>query len=80
MSEEVEEKIAVIDTWIECPRWAKLPSFLRKLALIHDVEIMKLEKETGWIRETVFFRVEGSLEQMTAFRNDLERAVREYNK
>jgi hypothetical protein len=41
---------------------------------------MKLEKETGWIRETVFFRVEGSLEQMTAFRNDLERAVREYNK
>jgi hypothetical protein len=65
-------------SYIEGPRWARLQSFLKKLAFDHGLEIT-LDVEKGLIFETVFFEVEGDADKIIAFGNSFVKAAEGYN-
>lgn len=64
-------------SWIEGPRMARLPEFIKKLAQRLDLEV-KLDIHTRLIRETVFFEVTGSLGKIDEFSEEFSLAVNEY--
>lgn len=54
------ERVGTIKSYFEGPRWAAFPSFLKKACFMYDLEIVKLDIDGGFIRETVYFQVEGT--------------------
>lgn len=63
---------------IESPRWAKLPEYIRKLAMDLDLDI-ELQVEKRLINETVFFTVRGATDELMHFKITLCRATEEWN-
>jgi len=44
--------------WIESPKWASVPLFIKNLAFDLDLEL-QIEVDKGFIRETTHFKVNG---------------------
>ena len=51
-----EEKSYTFKSYIDAPKWARVPSFLREACFKHDFEC-KIEEENGWIRQRVYFTI-----------------------
>ena len=60
------------------PRWARLGPFLRKAALKHDCQI-ELVEDTGWISETIYFKVTGEETRINSFKADVNAGIENYN-
>lgn len=50
--------------YVECPRWAKFATALRKRAYDLCLDI-KIHTDKGLLRETVFFELEGEQEKIS---------------
>jgi hypothetical protein len=72
------ERVVSVRDYIEGPRWANIPSFLKKLCWEMDLEL-KLEVDKGWIRETVFFTVTGEHEVVELFGGRFRESIKAYN-
>jgi len=60
-------------------RWAGIEEFLHKTAFVYDVEIT-ITKTIGRIRKTYFYTIEGTTENVNAFRNSVHKSVIHYNR
>lgn len=67
----------IIRSWIEAPRFANGPTFLKNLAWQLGLNI-EIEVDKGWLRETVRFKVEGEEGKLRKFKVVLEEALQEY--
>lgn len=66
-------------TYIEGPRWAGTEKFLIRTANEFDLEI-ETRVDRGWIRETVYFTVTGSHDNLERFKSRVQRALLEMNR
>lgn len=73
--------IYFLETWIEGPKFAHLPEFIRKLAMQCEVEVVSLDVRSRLIRETVFFKIQ-SYDKYKAddFCKQLSQALQEWMK
>jgi len=67
----------VIKSWVEGPKFAGIPSFLRKLAFELDVDI-KIDVDKHFIRETVYFKVEGAESKLRIFKDTFDKSLSEH--
>ena len=79
LSSNKGERHGTLKSYGEAPRWAGLSTFLRKVAWMLDLDI-KINIEKGFIRETVFFEVEGTESKLLRFKEITEDVSRDYNK
>lgn len=70
-------KEAQIKSWIEAPRWAGLPAYLRELAYKLDCKIDV--KAKGLVFQLVVFEVRGDYGKLVEFKRSFEEEVRLYN-
>ena len=63
--------------WIEAPKFAGVPSFLKTTAWQLDIEI-KVDVDSGWWFETVRFEVNGEENKVRKFQRILKQAIEEY--
>ena len=66
-------------SWVYGPRWAGLESFLRKGAITFGVDFVIDHRDTGWIRETLFYTVTGDRASVEAFEKAVESSLKEWN-
>ena len=74
--EDLEGKL---ESYMDAPRWAKVPKFLRKLAFELDLQI-DIDVEKSLLRERTYFTVYGKKSQLEEFKNMYELAMENYNK
>lgn len=65
-------------TYVEGLKQAKFPDALRKTCFIYGLEL-KMEKESGWFTETVYFTVNGEEFKINLFKRWLLSSIQEYN-
>ncbi len=68
---------AIVHSWVEAPKFANVPTFLKNLAWQLGVNI-EIEVDKGWLRETVRFKVEGDEEKVKKFASIFNKAAEEY--
>ena len=65
-------------TYLTAPRWAKVPSYVKRLAFNLDLEL-NITVDVGILTETVYIRVSGDDENIKLFAKNLEDSVEEFN-
>lgn len=65
-------------SYIEGPRWAFGPSLIYDLARLSDTTVVSVNESKGFIRRTVFFTLEGTLEDLEYAQGLLIEAKRAY--
>ena len=68
---------AIVRSWVEAPKFANVPTFLKNLAWQLGINI-EIEVEKGWLRETVRFKVEGEETKVKKFISVFNQAAEEY--
>jgi hypothetical protein len=68
---------AIVRSWVEAPKFANVPTFLKNLAWQLGINI-EIEVEKGWFRETVRFKVEGEETKVKKFFSVFNQAAEEY--
>ena len=68
-----------IKSYIEGLKLANLTKFLMSSAWEIGLEITILERDKGFIRETIYFELEGTEEKLKIFNKVLKSMVAEYN-
>ena len=61
-------------------RWAGIKEFLFELAITNDLEFKVLDRDKGWLRETVYFQADGKESDLRRFKDQFEKSVAAYNK
>jgi hypothetical protein len=64
--------------FLEGSRFANISSFLRKLAIVSDVDI-DLQSEKGFFTETAFYTLDGEPKNINSFVKNLQVAVKVHN-
>ena len=67
-----------LKSYIDAPRWAKVPKFLRQLAFELDLKI-DIDVEKSLLRERTYFTVYGKKSQLEKFKNVFEVAIANHN-
>lgn len=67
----------IVRSWIEAPKFANVPTFLKNLAWQLGLDI-EIEVDKGWLRETVRFKVEGEEDKLRKFKVVLDESLQEY--
>lgn len=62
---------------VECARWAALPAYLRRQALLLDLEL-KMDIQNSFLRQSVAFRVSGSVSSVDRFKKRLSEDIESY--
>lgn len=65
-------------SYVEGPRWVAFGTALKRLACDIGLEI-RIEERKGILRETVFFELRGTDNQVQHFLRAVERGVKEWN-
>jgi len=73
------ERIGILSNCVEGPRWAAFPKFLRDACFMYDLNIIQMDIDKGWVRETVRFKVEGTESNLRRLQKAIEIGVEEYN-
>jgi hypothetical protein len=63
---------------IEAPKWAGFGSAVRQIANRCNLDI-EVDKESGLIRETIFYKVTGDAESISRFKRLVQQTVDRYN-
>jgi hypothetical protein len=63
---------------IEAPKWASFGTAVRQIANQCNLDI-QVNKESGVIRETIFYRVDGEQEAINKFKRMVNETVADYN-
>ena len=69
-----------IKSWVEGLKFAKVANFLIELANSSNVDIKVTYVDKGWIREKVYYELDGSEENINSFKRKLTNTVYNYNK
>lgn len=72
-----KEPEAICQDWVESPRWAQVPNYIRNLAWSLDLELC-IEVETGFINQTTRFKVGGTHESVNKFMEQLQADTKAY--
>lgn len=64
--------MAKIESWVEGSRFYGLEALLKKLAIVHGLQIVTTSHKV-LLSETVFYKVEGESENLRNFINDLQK-------
>lgn len=64
--------------WVSGPRWAKFQTFLENECWIRRINIVSIETETGIIRETIRFEVEGEYSAVEDLVVLIERVIQKH--
>ena len=75
----MNERVGTLKSYVEGPRWADFPKFLKDACFMHDLEIVYMDIDKGWFRETTRFKVEGSEPNLIRLQKVIADAVKEYN-
>lgn len=71
----IEEETLIWENWAATAKWARLGTYIKKLALQFDCTA-EISVDKGWIRETTFFKLTGKASNIrqaqTQFGNDIE--------
>ena len=70
MSDDGE--LSTLRSRISGPRWANFPGAIRDGCWDKGIEIVKLEVDKGWIRETIRFELKGPRYKLNELMRDLE--------
>jgi len=73
--DDFKPTIYIYKSWVECPRFARFISFLRKLVFMFDLKLESLAEDKGFIRSTYFFEVSGTEQAIESFKSYLCRAI-----
>ena len=65
-------------SWVECPRLAAFPTFLKNECWTRNLRI-EIEVDKGWFTETARFKITGPAESVKKLQRDVYAAVVEYN-
>lgn len=68
-----------IDSYISGPRWAGVREFIYEASAATGVELVSVDSDKGFFRETVYFSVEGDISSLKKFARLLEIGVENYN-
>lgn len=66
-----------IKSYAKSPRWAKFPSFLRELCFRLNLKL-DIDVDKGFIRETTYFTVEGTENELLIFEKIFNEAIKDY--
>ena len=70
--------VKTIRTFVEAPKWAKLPSFIKNVCWSLGLDY-KVEVDKGWISENIRFMVSGEEEKVNQFIKALNDAALSWN-
>lgn len=73
------ERIGTLKSYVEGPRWASFPEFLKNACFMYDLKIVQMDIDKGFIRETVRFEVSGTESNLNRLKNAIEAGIEEYN-
>ncbi len=76
----MDERIGTLKSYVEGPKWAAFPKFLRDACFMYELKIIHMDVDKGWIRETVRFEVEGTESNLRRLHKTIALGVEEYNK
>lgn len=75
----MDEQKVTFKGMMELPRWADGRTFLKNLAFATNCEI-EIDSEKGWIRETIWYKVTGTCENISNFERRYDSVVNSYNR
>jgi len=71
---------AVLRSWVEGPRWARLPAFFKGIEFTYPEIKATIEVDSGWIMERVYFTLEtDNKELLKKGADEIKKSVEEYN-
>jgi len=73
------ERIGTLKSYVEGPKWAASPKFLKDACFMYDLKIVRMDIDRGFIREAVRFKVEGTESNLMRLKKAIEIGVEEYN-
>lgn len=66
--------------YIEGPRWAGIPSFVRKAAWEHNLTIIELTEDKHFLTTTVYYKLGGNTVDCNRCRENIEYSIECVNK
>lgn len=72
------ERAGTLKSYVEAPRWAKFPDFLKNYCFIKGLEL-ELDIDKHFIRETIRFKISGSESELQRVKKVIEESIEEYN-
>lgn len=73
----MENKMIRYRGYIQCPVWAGAREFLRECGMYADLDV-DITEEKGLLQTTIFYKVEGTLRQVSIFKRLFKRGVNHY--
>jgi hypothetical protein len=73
-----QDEIFKFTSWIECPRWVKMTTLLKQMAIMSGLDI-EIQEDKGLLTETVFFTIKGTERKIIEFDKFLRESINKYN-
>ena len=73
------EKTGTYTSYVEGPRWANFPNYIKNLCHMLDLKIVVMDIDKGFIKETVRFKIEGVESALNDFKNQMVKDVNDWN-
>lgn len=71
------ERIGIIESYIEGPRWARFDIAIRNACWELGLKC-EVERDTSFLRESVRFKIEGKESDLLIFKRGLESSIQEF--
>ena len=71
---------AKVKAYVQGLRWAGIKELLFELSTAYHVDLKILDEDKGLLRTTIFYQIEGEEQDVRKFREELRKAMEEYNK
>lgn len=75
-----EERYGSLKSYVQGPKWAGAKELLFALSIRYHVELTILDHDKGWIRETIYFKIDGFESDINTFMAHLNASLEEYNR
>lgn len=65
-----------VSSYIKGPRWAGIRDLIRTAASHADCDVVSMDSEKSWLRESVYFTLSGEADNIEKFNRIIEESVR----
>ena len=72
------ERIGTLKSYVEGPKWADFPGFLKKICFGNDLKL-EMDIDKHWISETVYFKITGPESMLIAVEKIINETIKDYN-
>ncbi len=66
-------------SYIKLPKWSGGREFLQELAWDNNINLTIIERDKGFIQETIYFEVKGDINKVHRFFLQFNESIRDYN-